>query len=183
MVEVLLMALNNQKNFVIAAVVLLLAAVGAAAWIHNSGGHPLAAPVAVTDASTAYAPVGQPYAQGQQPYAGSYAAAPAAETGDGYYPIVQRPAYIRQPEPQHAGAQDQDQDTDGQYIQGGTPEYRTYREHHHGRSKKHSIEIVAGTAAAGAAIGAIAGGGKGAAIGGISGAGAGFAYDRLTHNH
>jgi hypothetical protein len=45
------------------------------------------------------------------------------------------------------------------------------------------VAIVAGTAAAGAAIGAIAGGGPGAAIGAISGGGAGFIYDRLTHKH
>ena len=52
-----------------------------------------------------------------------------------------------------------------------------------GRTKTRSVEIVAGTAAAGAAIGALAGGGKGAAIGAISGGGAGFVYDRITHNH
>lgn len=54
---------------------------------------------------------------------------------------------------------------------------------HEGRSKKKSIAIVAGSAAGGAAIGAIAGGGKGAGIGALAGGGAGFIYDRLTHNH
>jgi len=39
---------------------------------------------------------------------------------------------------------------------------------------------VAGSAGAGAAIGAIAGGGKGAAIGAASGGTAGFIYDRVT---
>ena len=52
----------------------------------------------------------------------------------------------------------------------------------HGRSTGRSIAIVAGSAGAGAAIGAIAGGGKGAAIGAIAGGSGGFAYDRLTHN-
>ncbi len=49
-----------------------------------------------------------------------------------------------------------------------------------GRSTKKSVAIVAGSAGAGAAIGALAGGGKGAAIGAISGGTAGFVYDRVT---
>ena len=49
------------------------------------------------------------------------------------------------------------------------------------RSKKKSAAIVAGSAATGAAIGALAGGGKGAAIGAIAGGAAGFIYDRNTH--
>jgi hypothetical protein len=48
------------------------------------------------------------------------------------------------------------------------------------RSTTKSVAIVAGSAGAGAAIGALAGGGKGAAIGGISGGVAGFIFDRLT---
>jgi hypothetical protein len=51
---------------------------------------------------------------------------------------------------------------------------------HKGRSTGKSVMIVAGSAGAGAAIGALAGGGKGAAIGALAGGGAGLIYDRIT---
>ena len=53
--------------------------------------------------------------------------------------------------------------------------------HYKRRSWKKSAAIVGGSAAAGTAIGAIAGGKKGAAIGAVSGGTAGFVYDRATH--
>jgi hypothetical protein len=46
--------------------------------------------------------------------------------------------------------------------------------------KKDSAKVIGGTAALGAIIGAIAGGGKGAAIGGLSGAAAGTAVRVIT---
>jgi len=50
------------------------------------------------------------------------------------------------------------------------------------RSTAKSVAIVAGSAGAGAAIGALAGGGKGAAIGALAGGAGGFIYDRVTAN-
>jgi hypothetical protein len=52
----------------------------------------------------------------------------------------------------------------------------------HRRSRKRSAAIIIGSAAAGAGIGALAGGGKGAEIGAASGGTAGFVYDRMTRN-
>jgi uncharacterized protein YcfJ len=51
----------------------------------------------------------------------------------------------------------------------------------HTRSKKHSAEIIGGSAIGGAGIGALVGGKKGALIGGLVGGAAGTVYDRTTH--
>jgi uncharacterized protein YcfJ len=51
----------------------------------------------------------------------------------------------------------------------------------HRRSKKHSAEIIGGSAIGGAGIGALVGGKKGALIGGLVGGAAGTVYDRKTH--
>lgn len=164
---------KNRKNATLAARVLLLTGVGAAALVHNLEGMPATSPPAALG-------------QNGRPDAASYAAA-SAGGGAGYYPSIPPPAYVSQPQPvqaQIAGNQNSNvQYAEGQYANGSRMTWRAHRARHRGRSKKHSIEIVAGAAATGAAIGAIAGGGPGAAIGAISGAGAGFVYDRLTHNH
>jgi hypothetical protein len=49
------------------------------------------------------------------------------------------------------------------------------------RSTKASAAIIGGSAAAGAAIGGLAGGGKGAIIGAVAGGAAGAVYDRATY--
>jgi len=66
--------------------------------------------------------------------------------------------------------------------------YHRYRRYHHRhvvvvrrRPLHRSVAIVGGSAAGGAALGALAGGGKGAAIGALVGGGAGYVYDRATH--
>ena len=61
-------------------------------------------------------------------------------------------------------------------------EERRYVTRKRPRSTGKSVAIVAGSAGAGAAIGALAGGGKGAALGAVSGGTAGFIYDRLSRN-
>jgi hypothetical protein len=50
------------------------------------------------------------------------------------------------------------------------------------RTMKQEVLIVGGSAGAGAAIGAVAGGKKGAAVGAISGGVAGLIYDMATRN-
>jgi outer membrane lipoprotein SlyB len=50
------------------------------------------------------------------------------------------------------------------------------------RSIQKEVLIVGGSAGAGAAIGAVAGGKKGAAIGAVSGGVAGLIYDLATRN-
>ncbi len=59
-----------------------------------------------------------------------------------------------------------------------TPVYQTHQK----RSLEREALIVGGSAGAGAAIGAIAGGGKGAGIGALSGGIAGLVYDLATRN-
>jgi hypothetical protein len=68
---------------------------------------------------------------------------------------------------------------DGQnYDVRTTPHPRIGRDH-----KKHNLEWIGGSAAGGALIGAVAGGGKGALIGGPIGAGAGLTAAMLTGKH
>ena len=60
--------------------------------------------------------------------------------------------------------------------------YDDDRRYEEPRSTGKSVAIIGGSAAAGAVIGGIAGGGKGAAIGALGGGAAGLIYDRMTRN-
>lgn len=60
--------------------------------------------------------------------------------------------------------------------------YAAPRPVHHKRSWEKEALIIGGSSAAGAGIGAIAGGGKGAGIGAASGGVAGLVYDLATRN-
>jgi hypothetical protein len=135
------------------------------------------------NAPQSFQPGNAPQNYQQQPLAA--VSQPVYSSADGYYPSRMRPVYTRQQQPVYAQQPTYvEQSEPGQRRVVNQQEYYTdTRGRRRGRTKAHSVEIVAGTAAAGAVIGAIAGGGKGAAIGGLSGAGAGFVYDRLTHNH
>ena len=62
--------------------------------------------------------------------------------------------------------------------------YRTYHQYVKHRRHMKTAKRVGIGAAGGAAIGALAGGGKGAGIGALAGAGAGLLYDRhRKHRH
>jgi hypothetical protein len=89
---------------------------------------------------------------------------------------------IQQPYPQQPDADGpRPYDTRRSYYSDRTYEERRPRVVTRERSFGHSAAIVGGSAGAGAAIGAVAGGGKGAGIGALAGGAGGFIYDRLTH--
>ena len=91
------------------------------------------------------------------------------------------------PQPRHAAAYPyQPYQRPSAYLSHGVRQtevvYRDAPVVRHHRSRDREIMIVAGSAGAGTAIGALAGGGKGAGIGAMSGGVAGLTYDLLTRN-
>ena len=110
-------------------------------------------------------------------HSADYAYSGAPYVSDRYVQSIHRP--IRVSYAQAGGSY-----SDSRPYNTGYEEHtRVVERYHHGRSTGKSVAIVAGSAAGGAAIGAIAGGGKGAGIGALAGGAGGFIYDRLTHNH
>jgi hypothetical protein len=193
------MILPNTRNIVIVGAFVAIAGLAVAGWMRKNDQatqYPLVAPQVdpyatsntpqnfqPNNAPQNFQPGNAPQNYQQQPLAA--VSQPVYSSADGYYPSRMRPVYTRQQQPVYAQQPTYvEQSAPGQRRVVNQQEYYTdTRGRRRGRTKAHSVEIVAGTAAAGAVIGAIAGGGKGAAIGGLSGAGAGFVYDRLTHNH
>jgi len=156
----------QSRNLIIAAACVMGCGIGAMVVAHDRGVNTATLELA----NPPYGQTAQPYNQPPQTYE------------DGYYPAFSRPVYVRPPEPAYVPPPVAPAPvySNRRVVYETGRGHREHR-HHHGRSKAHSAEIVAGTAGVGAAIGAIAGGGPGAAIGAIAGGAGGFAYDRLTH--
>ena len=172
----------NLRNGLLAGGVALLAVVAAVGWTRKAPtqSQPVLAmqPAQTTQTAGYYDAYGQPV-RGTVA-SNETASVPCVDTN-----TADRQAYYQADDRYYAGSR-RPVRVVHQYVSAPAPvverEYYVDRRGHR-RSTKKSVAIVAGSAAGGAAIGALAGGGKGAGIGALAGGGAGFIYDRLTHNH
>src|ERR1700736_5912039 len=159
------------RNGLMAGGVALLAVIAAGGWSRKPAPSQAVQPI---QTATSYDAYGQPVYGAAPAPAASYASGGEAdrqayyETDGRYYVGSRRPGRVVH---------------QYQYAAAPAPVVERQREYYvdrrgHRRSTGKSVAIVAGSAAGGAAIGAIAGGGKGAGIGALAGGGAGFIYDR-----
>ena len=118
----------------------------------------------------------------EQPYGYNSNLMPVQPAPFGYHSALYQPAPVyQQAAPVYRPAPVYRQPVRTQRVAAAAPR-TVYSQVKQPRSTGKSVAIVAGSAGAGAAIGALTGGGKGAAIGALSGGAAGFIYDRLTRN-
>lgn len=177
------MLMPGTKTIAVIGTFVAVCGLGVAGWMRRTD-----RPVENTVFTPQAGAVGyQTTASGQYPpgtaYSGAVSVPQPVYATDGYYPSRMRPIYVRQQSVVEPVVVPQEYTTSSPRRVYREQEYYTDSHgHRRGRTKTHSVEIVAGTTATGAVIGALAGGGKGAAIGAVSGGGAGFVYDRLTHN-